>query len=228
MGKPDPFDCAFAGMFASVLSIPSAYFFIKHGDKRYTYKVFRHQLLKKSTKIYRGPLNVPGERFAVQRIVKSKDVEESSYHGAAIGSGSSFYHPVMAFEDKSIVNKKIRSTFNIKRFEGLGVLSFHLKHDDDVINPNFHYWLNWDRVDFKDDKEFCYETFSIFSNNENNYTVAYTLKKDYIEYLGICDGDGTEMMDNIAKDELYSNIILGINGMIMAGIWGKTIAFMII
>jgi hypothetical protein len=112
----DPVDYFIGFSFGAIFSLPFGYFLVKHGKKRDGLKILQQQLNLPTTKIWKGQLKNKKERFIIQKVVKSKDVEESSYIGGAFGSGSSIYHPVYMIEDKNIINKEIRSVLTFKRF----------------------------------------------------------------------------------------------------------------
>lgn len=207
--------------FATVISLPFANFLLKHSCKHTRYSILREQLHEPDTRIYQGLLNSNKNKFVVQKIAKSVDVEESMYHGGIINTGGPGFNPGFMYEDKTIVNKPVREIVTINRFDGLKIAN---NNDvSDTLNSNFHYWLNWDHVKTNDHGKYCLKTSSIYSGNGKEYTVAYKPCKEHIEYIGMCDGTISDMENNIDKDDFYSKSIIAINSMPILFIWWKAI-----
>lgn len=215
----NPLDICLVGGIATVFSFPFASFLYRHGIKYSNICKLKTQLWHPDTRIYQGPLNNKHDKFIIQRIVKSIDVEESNYYGGIMNTGS-FYSPAMMSEYRDIVNKTIRTTMKINRFDELKCTT---KYNDDTLNANFHYWLKWDHESFNDNGNYCFETSSIYPGNDKVYTVVYRPMKNHIEYIGICDGNISDMENNIKWDGRYSLSIIIANSLPLTYIWWKAI-----
>lgn len=207
----DPFSIILGGGILLVASLPSLYFFEKHGKKLIHIRTMKKNLKHPDIKIYKGLLNNRNKEYIIQKTIMSKYLVETNYYGAVGGTGS--VSPIFINQDQTINKKFVRELFIIERFDGLEVPQ-HKKSEymDFEFNPSFRYWLTWNRHRKNESEgDYVYDIYSIYANEKKPFTVAYKVRKDFIEYFAVCDGEGDTLDRHIEKEEKYSAVITGVN-----------------
>lgn len=184
----------------ALVSSPFAYYLLKHSEIIANNRIYTNALLSHNTKIFKGTLKSM-QKPVITRTVVSKFVEQGS--------------------EKRIIKRKIREYFNIRRLEGM---EYDGKCDDDSqdsTSPYFRYWIDdWDKVNIVDNEDKVLEISSLYPDNQNEYTIAYIPKHDFVEYLGICEGGDSECIEKkLLRETLTSSFIVGANSAILSCIW---------
>lgn len=184
----------------AIVSSPFAYYILKHTEILEKNRIYTNALLGPNTKIFRGPLKSI-QKPVITRTVVSKFVEQGS--------------------EKRIIKRQIREYFNIRRFEGMEYVN---KCDDDsrdTSSPHFRYWIDdWDKVETVDNGEKVLEISSLYPDSQNEYTIAYIPKHDFVEYLGICEGGDPKCIERKLSREMFtSSFIVGANSYVLGHMW---------
>lgn len=192
-----------------VVGLFTAYPFLKmasgnRGTRKHLY-LLKEAINKADTKIWKGPIHVPGSKYAFRCTVKSEKLNGNIYVGIP-------YPVTFMFHRDYSKMKEYKRIFTIDRFRGMDLPpNFTANQERDRLSPNFYHCVNYDRVktDINGNIHTTYNV--IYNDNGKEYNVAYRVKNDHVEFLAYTEGDVKETLDDEITDnnmDYYANVIL--------------------
>lgn len=183
----DPVNVIGTGLVAGMFAWPFIHYFTKNLRLLSKLYLLKRQLSdKKLMKFYQGPLHNTKDRYMVTNVVIGKNADDIS-EGLLPGH---------------VMTDSVLSVTNVKRCDELDIPFDFDDYDDDIVNENFHRWLEWDHVSNDVDTHQATQVTKahIISGNNKQYTVAFSMKKNFLEYYAISDGTVKTLYENIEQD----------------------------